>query len=49
MFSLKAKFVIVIINEDGQFINNIFVINMGYTIEDFATIVKVLLRIILFL
>ena len=38
MFSLKAKFVIVIIYEDGQFINNIFVINMGYTIEDFVTI-----------
>ena len=38
IFSFKAKFVIVLIYEDEQFINNIFVINMGYTIEDFVTI-----------
>ena len=38
MFSFKAKFIIVFIIEDEQFINNIFVINIGYTIENFITI-----------
>jgi len=38
MFSFKANFVIFLLFVDEQFINNIFVINIGYTIENFITI-----------